>query len=99
MAPKKKGKGKKGKDEAPPPEPSEFDDMTIDALRQQIAELKPRLDRAQMDRNQVQLDRVWCFPCLLCGGTPPAACVAWLCTTEWSVGCLYRLDERGRCVF
>ncbi len=54
-----KKKGKKGKkDEAPPPEPSEFDDMTIDALRQQIAELRPRLDRAQMDRNQVQLDRV-----------------------------------------
>jgi len=53
-----KKKGKKGKkDEAPPPEPSEFDDMTIDALRQQIAELRPRLDRAQMDRNQVQLDR------------------------------------------
>jgi hypothetical protein len=58
MPAKKKGKGKKGKDEAPPPEPSEFDDMTIDALRAQIAELKPRLDRAQMDRNQVQLDRV-----------------------------------------
>jgi hypothetical protein len=56
--PKKGKKGKKSKDEAPPPEPSEFDALTIDALKAQIAELKPRVERAQLDRNQVQLDRV-----------------------------------------
>jgi hypothetical protein len=58
MPPKKGKKGKK--DDTPPPQPSEFDDMTIDALRGQIAEFKTRVDRAQMDRNQVQLDRVCC---------------------------------------
>lgn len=56
--PKGKKKGKKAKEEAPPPEPSEFDGMTVEALRAQIAELKPRVERAQLDRNQVQLDRV-----------------------------------------
>lgn len=55
--PKGKKKGKKGKEEAPPPEPSEFDGLTTDALKVQIAEMKPRLERAQLDRNQVQLDR------------------------------------------
>ncbi len=58
-------KGKKGKkEEAPPPEPSEFDDMTVDALKAQIAELKPRVERSQLDRNQVQLDRVRPLACL-----------------------------------
>ena len=67
--PKGKKKGKKGKEEAPPPEPSEFDGMTQDQLRAQLAELKPRLDRAQLDRNQVQLDRV--------GGVCAIACPVW----------------------
>lgn len=63
MPPKKKGKkGKKGKAGArpppPPPEPDEFDGMATEQLKEQILDLKSRLERAQLDRNQVQLDRV-----------------------------------------
>ena len=63
MPPKKKGGKKKGKKAAgrpdpPPPEPDEFDGMATEQLREQILDLKSRLERAQLDRNQVQLDRV-----------------------------------------
>lgn len=52
-------KGKKGKkaEPEPEPEPSEFDTMDIETLRERIADLKNKLEVAQLDRNQVQLDR------------------------------------------
>lgn len=57
---KKKGKkGKKGKkkEPEPEPEPTEFDTMDVETLKERIADLKNKLEVAQLDRNQVQLDR------------------------------------------
>ena len=57
---KKGGKGKKGKKKAAPepePEPTEFDTMDVETLKERIADLKNKLEVAQLDRNQVQLDR------------------------------------------
>ena len=39
--------------------PSEFDNMDIEALKEQIADYRNKVEVAQLDRNQVQLDRVW----------------------------------------
>lgn len=56
----KKGKGKgKKKEVAPPEPPSEFDTLPTEVLKERLVDLKAKLDRAQLDRNQVQLDRVW----------------------------------------
>jgi len=62
MPPKKKGKkgkGKKGKkDEEPPPEePSEYDTMDVEMLKEVTQMLRQQLEKAQLDRNYVQLER------------------------------------------
>ncbi|GBG31059.1 Growth arrest-specific protein 8-like [Hondaea fermentalgiana] len=55
---KKAKKGKKGgKDEAPPEEPSEFDEMPEEDLRKAIEELDKQLEKARADRNYVQVER------------------------------------------
>ena len=83
MPPKKKKGGKK-KAAAPVVEeaPSEFDAMPAEQLNDVIAELKAKVDRAQLDRNQVQLDRV-----RACGGAGAAglerACDARVRVRAW----------------
>ena len=60
---KKKKKGKKGKkgkkkeEEPPPEEPSEFDSMDLETLKEELGMLKTKLEKAQIDRNYVQLER------------------------------------------
>jgi hypothetical protein len=67
MGPKKKGGGKKGKkkvqeeeeeEEVPLEEPSEYDTMDVSMLKEVIQMLKQQLDKAQVDRNYVQHERV-----------------------------------------
>merc|ERR1712023_580171 len=55
----KKGK-KGGKDKGPAPpeeEPTEYDTMKVETLREVIPLLKQQLEKAQIDRNYVQLER------------------------------------------
>ncbi len=87
MPPKKKSKKKAAKEE-PVEEKTEWDDLPPEQIQEAIALLKAGVDRAQLDRNQVQLDRVRCA-CRLCmpgltarvppmcvrvGGCPGGAC-------------------------
>jgi len=51
-------KGKKKKDEPPPRKPTPFDDKPADELRAKLRDLKEALAKSQMDRNQMQVDRV-----------------------------------------
>lgn len=58
--------------------PSEFDNMDIEALKEQIADYRNKVEVAQLDRNQVQLDRVWHMqPVLLLTG-PLTSFLCWL---------------------
>merc|ERR550537_738742 len=56
-----KGKNKgKNKDKGPAPpeeEPTEYDTMKIETLREVIPLLRQQLEKAQIDRNYVQLER------------------------------------------
>ncbi|CAK4072037.1 unnamed protein product [Aphanomyces euteiches] len=56
---KKSKKGKKGKkEEAPPPEePSEYDTMDVEMLKEVTQMLRQQLDKSQIDRNYVQHER------------------------------------------
>eukprot|EP01138_Halocafeteria_seosinensis_P002228 gb/GECG01002280.1/.p1 GENE.gb/GECG01002280.1/~~gb/GECG01002280.1/.p1 ORF type:complete len:455 (+),score=92.30 gb/GECG01002280.1/:1-1365(+) len=59
MPPKKKDKKKGGKKEKKEEEvqPTEFDNYTTEELEETIRDYEQRLDKAQRDRNQIQIDR------------------------------------------
>ncbi|OQR83892.1 Sporangia Induced Dynein Regulatory Complex Protein [Achlya hypogyna] len=57
MAKKKKGKKGKKEEEAPPEEPSEYDTMDIEMLKEVTQMLRQQLDKSQVDRNYVQHER------------------------------------------
>jgi len=54
---KKGGKKKKGEEEPPPEEPSEYDSMDVEMLKEVTQMLRQQLEKAQLDRNYVQLER------------------------------------------
>jgi len=54
---KKKGGKKKKDDEPPPEEPSEYDSMDVEMLKEVTQMLRQQLEKAQLDRNYVQLER------------------------------------------
>jgi len=52
----KKGKGKKVEEEKP--EPTEYDSMDLEMLREVVPMLRQQLEKSMLDRNYVQLERV-----------------------------------------
>ncbi len=55
----KKGKGKKGKKEKKPVRvETKYDDWELPRIEAQTAKYKDLLEKAAMDRNQVQMDKV-----------------------------------------
>lgn len=60
MGPKKsaKNKNKKKKDESSEAKDSEFKYMATDVIREMVPMLSQHLDKAMLDRNYKQLDRV-----------------------------------------
>lgn len=58
MGPKKGKGGKKGKAEEEKPEPTEYDSMDLEMLREVVPMLRQQLEKSMLDRNYVQLERV-----------------------------------------
>ena len=80
----KKGKGKKKgkKDKKPVRVETKYDDWELPRIEAQTAKYKDLLEKAAMDRNQVQMDKVYCqrFATKLCRACRSSLCSAGCCT-------------------